>query len=287
MATVKRGCRQRALRTVSLHSLDDGGRERQTGLLRGLSSHFVDTHHVLVANLGMFHRTDHDMLIVTLKERPLTSQRTLVLSHREGTQRTVQHRRLAHRLSHRQCTGMAYQTVGEHMMALVLMGLIGIAATRLGGIEQRQSQGVVRRFIPSVTAIVEDGDAIGAGDIREVCPFMTAYLIAGIGIGRPLDAAQPEVVGCHAIADRQWEFGFQQGILGTPVNHILDIYLVGKSTLVEVEILTDVGVAIALRDAQRLTDSTLFHTLHLHTLVDGQRFFVECTLVNLPGRPSL
>ena len=49
----------------------------------------MDTHDILIANLSTFHGANYYMFVVTLQERPFTSQSSLVFRHHEGTQRTV------------------------------------------------------------------------------------------------------------------------------------------------------------------------------------------------------
>ena len=173
------------------------------------------------------------------------------------------------------------------MVALVLMRLISIATARLRSIEQRETQRVVRRFIPSVATIVEDGNTIVSRNVCEVCPLVTAHLILCICIRTALNTAQSEVISSFRIADTQRELSLQQCILCTPIYLIINSYLIGKSTFVKVNILTNTRIAITFADAQRLAYSALFHELHVNILMDGQRFLIQCTLVDFPSGPSL
>ena len=257
------------------------------GLLLLLAAQLIDAHDVLVADLGPLQGAYHHVGVVAADERELAAQLALVLRCMEGAQRTVEHRGLLRGIDHVERSLMAYDAVGEHVVALVLMSLVDIAAMGLGGIEQRQAHGVVVGLVPAVARVVEEGDAILARTVGQVGPLVAVHLVGLRRVVATLHLAQTYVVRGLLVADAQRELGLQQSILSPPVHHVLEVDAVGLCTLIEAYVLAYVGLSVFLGDAQRLAQWSVLGHSHLYAVVYGQRLLVERALVNLPCRPGL
>ena len=204
----------------------------------------------------------------------------------ESTKRTVETVGLANSLNSIKLTLMTYQTISEHMMTEVLTGLISIATTGLWRIEQGQAQSVVGGFIPTVARIVEQCHTIVALAVGQVGPLVGIHLETVIAVVTTAHATQTDIVGSLSISYTKWELSLKQGIERTPVDLVLKIDAIGLCTLVQMDALDDVALAIFLLNHQCLAQSAWLNR-DLYTIVNRQWSLVECTLQDFPSRPSL
>ena len=170
------------------------------------------------------------------------------------------------------------------MVTHILPCLIGIVASWLGRIEQRQAQRVVGGFVPSVARIVQDGHAILPCAVGQVGPFVGIHLEGIVAVIATAHAAQTDVVGGLFVADAEREYSFEQGILRPPVDLVLEVDAARHRTVVEMDALQDVAVAIALADDECLAQRSFLHR-HLYGIVNADRFTVDGCFENLPGWP--
>ena len=204
----------------------------------------------------------------------------------ESTKRTVETVGLANSLNSIKLTLMTYQTISEYMMTEVLTGLIGITTTRLWRIEQRQTQGIVGGLIPTVARIVKQGNTIIALAVGQVGPLVGIHLETVIAVVTTAHATQTDIVGSLSISYTKWELNLKQGIERTPVYLVLKIDTIGLCTLVQMDALNDVALAIFLLDNQSLSQATR-QDGNLYSIVNRQRSLIECALQDFPSRPSL
>ena len=172
------------------------------------------------------------------------------------------------------------------MVTKVLLGLIGIVTLHFWRIEQRQTHGVVVRFIPSIAGIVEDGNTILPRTVGKISPLVSINLKQVVAVIAALHVAKTDIVGCLRIADIQGELGFEQSIQRAPVNLVLKIDTLRFSTFVEVYALSDFRLAIFLFYNECLTQRSRLHA-DFHPIVYRHWSLIESSLLNLPSGPYL
>ena len=207
-----------------------------------------------------------------------------MLGDEERTERTVEHVGGAHCPWSVERPLMPNDAVGKHMMSEILTGLVGIATLGLGRIKQREAQRAVIGLVPSISGVVEQGDAIGPRTVGEVGPLMGIDLEQIVLVVATAHMSQTNVIGSLLVCHIQRELGLEQGIERAPVDHVLDIYPVGQVALIEMDALHDIRFAIALAHDKCLTERTLLDG-ELDIIAHWQGTFVEGGLLDLPSRP--
>ena len=112
--------------------------------------------------------------------------------------------------------------------------------------EQGETQGVVVGFVPAIFAVVHYRSSVAAVLVGEVGPALGIYFISCGGVVATFHAAYSEIVGGFFIVEVKGEFGFDECILGFPVNFIEEIDAVCKRTFVQPDVLAESGIAMTL-----------------------------------------
>ena len=201
-----------------------------------------------------------------------------------GYQRHVEllrggHRRPAFR------SGMPHDRVGEMIYPQVEVALVGIAPLGRRGVNQRQAEHVVGRFVPAVFAVVEHRNAVRAVGVGQIGPFQSRHLVGRCRVVTALDIADTEVVGGLFIAHRHGEFGFEQRIAAVPVDSRMNIQPVVRRAVGQRKVLRELRIAPRALDLERSPHGALFTHRNRHLSVDRTRRLVHHLLEHLPGRP--
>ena len=184
-----------------------------------------------------------------------------------------------------QSTGMALQTIGEGVVAKVLMVLVGISTTGLRGVEQSEAQGVVVGLVPTILTVVHDGHTVGVALVGKVGPLLCRNLVSNIGIVTTLYAADTKVVGGQLIVEVHGELGLEQCIGSLPIHFVIEVDAVGKCTLVETDVLTEFRVTVLLLHAEGLTQCAILYKCHRYTVGDGYGSRINSLLQHFPCGP--
>ena len=182
---------------------------------------------------------------------------------------------------------MTHDAVSKLMVAHVLLVLIYVASARLRSIEQRQTQCVVVRLVPTILAVVEHGHTVVAATVGEVCPLVRVHLIAVCLVVATLHTTETEVVGSLLVAHVEREVNLQQRVERVPVHLVVNVDTVGKTTLVKTNVLCKLRVTIGLCHTESFAQRAVFDELHAHVGVYIDRLLVKRGLQNLPCRPCL
>ena len=150
MMAAERSWPKRLLCSVGLDCFYDVSSESQMSLLCRLTTQFIDADDAFITRLSLLQRTNQHIAVVGGDEGHYTPQLAFVFRGLKRPKRAVEYGGSLRGLCRVECTLMANETIGEHMVALVLMCLIGIRPARLRSIEQREAQGVVGGLVPSV-----------------------------------------------------------------------------------------------------------------------------------------
>src|ERR1700730_1154807 len=142
----------------------------------------------------------------------------------KGDERIVQTLRLPVGLALPPAGGMPGESVNKLVMSNILRTLVGVSTARSRRADQSQANGVVVRFVRSVLAIGQDGDAELAVHIGQVNPLVRRHFKPLRLGGWPLDRANVPVVGCHLIRSCQWETRLQVGLFGIPVDCVCEFH---------------------------------------------------------------
>ena len=151
--------------------------------------------------------------------------------------------------------------------------------------EKGESQCIVIRLVPAITAVIHDGNAVGAVLCSDVSPLLGRDFVCGNGVVAPPDLAQAKVVGCFRRIEGYREGGLEKGTRRLPVNIVPDVNPVVLGPIIERNPLGKCGTAILPVHAKDSSDRTVLLDCNLHVGIHFHRFLVNDRLENLPGRP--
>ena len=126
---------------------------------------------------------------------------------------------------------------GKFVVSEVLLVLIGIAPSHLGRPKQREADVIVGRLVPSVLTVIDNGNAIIAAFVREVCPLVRIYLVFEILVVAAFYIAQSQIVGGIRIADIEREVAFEQRVERFPFNLVVEVDAVSQLSLIQTYVL--------------------------------------------------
>ena len=175
--------------------------------------------------------------------------------------------------------------VGKPVLPMVLAVLVGIAAARLGRMQERQAQDVVSRLVPAVFAVVQDGDAVGSVGLGQVRPLLGVHLILFAGVVRTLDGAGADVVTGHRVGDGKRELGLEEGVGPVPVDLVDDVDALFVGTVIQADVLREMRVSETSFHLQRSHDRAVLGHGDPHVAVHGRRGPVDGLFQDFPGRP--
>ena len=154
-----------------------------------------------------------------------------------------------------------------------------------GGVDQRQTQRIVRRLVPAVLAVVENRERIGAVGVGQRRPLVARHLVGRVGVVAADQAGAAQVVDRLRIAHRGGELGLEQRIAGVPVDRIahVDALLVG--TVGQRHVLHELRIAAAPLHPERRAHGTPLGDRDPHVLADRTARLVQRLLEDLPCGP--
>ena len=171
---------------VQLLRGDHGGGEAD-GHVPGLPAlEFVEADDIAAAVLGLLEGAERHAFAANFGEAEGPAQSARVARNGEGLDRLVQGLGAGGDAALPPVARVGDDRVGEPVLPVVLAVLVGIAAARLGRMEQRQAKDIVGGLVPAVFAVVEDGDAVGAVRLAQVRPLLGIDLILFRGVVRTL-----------------------------------------------------------------------------------------------------
>ena len=182
---------------------------------------------------------------------------------------------------------MSGDGVREFVRTEVERFLVLVSTVGGGRVEQGQSEGVVIRLVPSVSAVVHDGNTVTAVRGRQVGPFLGGHFVSGFGVVAPQDVSESEIVGGFGGSERERESGFQERTAGFPIHVVANIDPVVTGTVVEDDSLGERGFLVAAVNPEDGGKGTFRLHADSDAGVDGKRFPVDDALHNLPGRPGI
>ena len=130
---------------------------------------------------------------------------------------------------------MAMQGVGESVSAVVLPPLMAELSNDPWRAQQSQAQGMVVWLVPSVLAVVQDGDPGRAIRGLESRPLLSRDFVLLSGVVAPVDDTQAQVVLGQRVAGGQRKLGFQEVSPSPPVDLVHHLESVSSPTRSESE----------------------------------------------------
>ena len=181
---------------------------------------------------------------------------------------------------------MGDDRVGETMLPMVLVILVGIAAAGLGRMQQGQAKDIVGGLVPAVFAVIEDGDAVGTVGFGQICPLLGIYLILFRRVVRPLDGTGSNVIAGHGVGDGDRELGLEQRAGSVPVDFVDDVdTLLFIGAVIQADVLREMRVSEGSFHFQRGNHRTVLGHGDPDIPVHVHRSAVHGFLQDFPGRP--
>ena len=183
--------------------------------------------------LALLHRHHGDLVSVYVNERQASPKRSFMSDGLERAERLVERRGLPWNPTPGPVLLVTADRIPETVRPKVplLVGATGAVVLRRG-VDQCQTQLVVRRFVPAVLAVVQDRHAVRAIPICQIDPLMPGHLVlvvvgpssvAPVLAVRSFDHSPPEVVRRFLVRDAERERRLEQCLVFVPIDPGVDL----------------------------------------------------------------